>query len=106
MEAYKRGSHTVWDCKYHLVWITNYRHPVVAGDVGIRYRELLRETARGVMVCESAEWRTDPALSRTLKPPPFRRWSVHIVRIRYRHRAGQRNRRALGEGNARRHPRQ
>ena len=20
MEAYKRGSHTVWDCKYHLVW--------------------------------------------------------------------------------------
>ena len=25
----------------------------------------------------SAEWRTDPALSRNLKPPPFRRWSVH-----------------------------
>jgi hypothetical protein len=21
MEAYKRGSHTVWDCKYHLVWV-------------------------------------------------------------------------------------
>jgi hypothetical protein len=26
---------------------------------------------------KSAEWRTDPALSRNLKPPPFRRWSVH-----------------------------
>ena len=26
MEAYKRGSHTVWDCKYHLVWVTKYRY--------------------------------------------------------------------------------
>jgi urease accessory protein len=25
----------------------------------------------------SAERRTDPALSRNLKPPPFRRWSIH-----------------------------
>src|SRR5450755_2681474 len=46
MEAYKRGSHTVWDCKYHLVWVTKYRYPVLGGDVGTRCRELLRETAR------------------------------------------------------------
>jgi len=45
MEAYKRGSHTVWDCKYHLVWVTKYRHSVLGGDVGLRCRELLRETA-------------------------------------------------------------
>src|SRR6195256_882956 len=29
-----------------LVWITKYRSPVLGGDVGIRCRELLRETAR------------------------------------------------------------
>ena len=46
MESYKRGSHTVWDCKYHLVWETNYRYAVLGGDVGLRCRELLRETAR------------------------------------------------------------
>src|ERR1700692_934049 len=46
MEAYKGGSHTVWDCKYHLVWVTKYRYPVLGGDVGIRCQELLRETAR------------------------------------------------------------
>ena len=45
MEAYKRGSHTVWDCEYHLVWVTKYRHSVLGGDVGLRCRELLRETA-------------------------------------------------------------
>ena len=25
----------------------------------------------------SAGWRTDPALSRNSKPPPFRRWRIH-----------------------------
>jgi hypothetical protein len=62
MEAYNSGSHTVWDFKYHLVWVTKYRYPVLGGDVGVRCRELLQE---------SAEWRTDPALSRNLKPPPL-----------------------------------
>ena len=46
MENYKSGSHTVWDCKYHIVWITKYRHAVLTGDVGQRCRELLREIAR------------------------------------------------------------
>jgi putative transposase len=46
MEDYKRGSHTFWDCKYHLVWTTKYRYSVLGGDVGVRCRELLREIAR------------------------------------------------------------
>ena len=46
MEDYKRGSHTVWDCKYPLVWTTKYRYEVLGGDVGQRCRELLREIAR------------------------------------------------------------
>ena len=41
MKDYKSGSHAVWDCKYHLVWITKYRYPVLVGDVGERARELL-----------------------------------------------------------------
>jgi putative transposase len=46
MKDYKRGSHTLWDCKYHLVWVTKYRCAVLVGDVGLRCRELLREIAR------------------------------------------------------------
>src|SRR5262249_12068897 len=46
MESYKRGSHTVWDCKYHIVWVAKYRFPILGGDVGQRCRELIRETAR------------------------------------------------------------
>src|SRR5260370_37355902 len=46
METAKSGSHTIWDCKYHLVWVTKYRYPVLVGDVGLRARELLRVISR------------------------------------------------------------
>jgi putative transposase len=46
MQDYKRGAHTVWDCKYHIVWITKYRYPILTGEIGERCRELLREIAR------------------------------------------------------------
>jgi REP element-mobilizing transposase RayT len=46
MESYKRGSHSVWDCKYHIVWVAKYGFPILGGDVGERCRELIRETAR------------------------------------------------------------
>ena len=46
MQDYKHGSHTVWDCKYHLVWTTKYRYDVLTGDIGLRCRELLREISR------------------------------------------------------------
>ena len=46
MRDLKRGSHTIWDCKYHLVWVTKYRYPILTGDVGERARHLLREIAR------------------------------------------------------------
>lgn len=47
MEDYPCGSHTAWDCKYHLARTTTYLDPVLLSDVGLRCRELLRETSRG-----------------------------------------------------------
>ena len=46
MQAHRRSSHAVWDCKYHIAWITKYRYSILTGDVGLRARELLREIAR------------------------------------------------------------
>jgi len=50
MADYKSGSHTVWDCKYHLVFTTKYRYPVLVGEVALRCRELIREIARSVEI--------------------------------------------------------
>ena len=46
MEHYRKSSHTTYDLKYHLVWITKYRKAVLSGDVAKRARELIREICR------------------------------------------------------------
>ena len=46
MEHYRKSSHTVYDIKYHLVWITKYRKPILKGDIAYRARELISETLR------------------------------------------------------------
>jgi len=46
MENYRKGSHTLYDLKFHLVWITKYRKQVLKGAVAERVRELIREICK------------------------------------------------------------
>ena len=39
----EKTSHTTFDLKYHLVWITKYRKPILEGKIAYRVRELIRE---------------------------------------------------------------
>ena len=41
---YRYGSHTVFQIEYHFVWVTKYRYKVLSGEVGLRVRELVRQT--------------------------------------------------------------
>ena len=41
--ALRRGSHSVYDTQYHLVWAPKYRKKILTGVVGERIRELLFE---------------------------------------------------------------
>jgi putative transposase len=36
MTEYRRGSHTIFDIQYHLVWVTKYRYQVLTGEVAVR----------------------------------------------------------------------
>lgn len=31
MVEYHKSSHSIWDVKYHVVWITKYRYKVLRG---------------------------------------------------------------------------
>ena len=42
MEHYRKSSHCTYDIKYHIVWITKYRKPVLRGPIAERTRELIR----------------------------------------------------------------
>ncbi len=46
MEHYRTGPHTRFDLKYHFVWVTKYRKQILAGAVGVRLRDLIREICR------------------------------------------------------------
>jgi len=46
MQNYRTTSHSVYDLKYHLVWITKYRKKVLYGQVAERLRDLLREICK------------------------------------------------------------
>lgn len=49
MQNYRKSSHYMYDIKYHLVWITKYRKPVIIGKIAVRTRELIR------IICQSNE---------------------------------------------------
>jgi putative transposase len=48
--SYRKTAHSVYDLKYHIVWITKYRKPILRGEVGKRVRELLRQTCASLDV--------------------------------------------------------
>ena len=46
MKDYKSTWHAIYDCKYHIVWITKYRYAVLWWEIWERCRELVREIAK------------------------------------------------------------
>ena len=49
MSTYRKGSHSLFDLKLHVVWITKYRKPVLSGEAGQRLRDIIRR------ICEELE---------------------------------------------------
>ncbi|MBU0494692.1 MAG: IS200/IS605 family transposase [Chloroflexi bacterium] len=48
--SYRKTAHSVYDLKYHVVWITKYRKPVLRGEIAVRLRELVRQTCASLDV--------------------------------------------------------
>tara|TARA_Y100000294_G_scaffold72004_1_gene68105 strand:- start:83 stop:511 length:429 start_codon:yes stop_codon:yes gene_type:complete len=43
MRSFERLAHSVWECKYHIVWCSKYRYRVLKGDVGVGVRDIIRQ---------------------------------------------------------------
>jgi len=43
MKEYRKSSHCIYDLKYHIVWITKYRKPVLTEEIGKRVRDIVRQ---------------------------------------------------------------
>ena len=49
MSRYRKGSHTVYDIQFHLVWATKYRYRILSGKIAHRARDVLR------LVCQKLD---------------------------------------------------
>ena len=47
MVEYRKNGHSVWDVKYHVIWVTKYRYKVLRGEIAERTRDLLRQICQG-----------------------------------------------------------
>jgi putative transposase len=45
MKDYNSLSHSVWDCKYHIVWIPKYRIKKLYGEVARYLGEIFHKLA-------------------------------------------------------------
>jgi putative transposase len=56
MAEYIHEGHSIYDIKYHIVWVTKYRYKILTKRIGERLRELLRQgcTARGITIVEGS----------------------------------------------------
>jgi len=46
MDSYRTSSHSRYSLKYHFVWVTKYRKPLLTGAVSLRVRDLVREVCQ------------------------------------------------------------
>jgi len=42
MSRFRRLSHTVWHCKYHIAWVPKYRLRILEGEIAIEISNCIR----------------------------------------------------------------
>ena len=92
MKNYRKTSHSVYDIKYHFVWITKYRKPVLHGEVAIRLRELIREICKAMDIEIIKGHVSKDHVHLLLSVPPYISASDVMKRIK-----GKTSRKLLGE---------
>ena len=65
MSSFNKLAHSVWKCKYHIVWCPKYRYKVLHGAIGTSIREIMRQ------LCE---WKKIEIVEGSVQPD-----HVHLV---------------------------
>jgi len=41
MSRFRKLTHAIWHCQYHMVWVPKYRYRVLEGEIGLEVRTCL-----------------------------------------------------------------
>jgi putative transposase len=92
MKNYRKTSHSVYDIKYHLVWITKYRKPFLSGVIATRLRELIREICNAMDIEIIKGHISKDHVHLFVSVPPYHSVSTVLKRVK-----GKTSRRLLSE---------
>ena len=55
-DKYHRQSHSTYDCRYHIVWVTKYRFKIINKEVEIALKWIIKETCdwKGIEILAGA----------------------------------------------------
>ena len=59
MSRFRKLSHSIWHCQYHIVWVPEYRHRILTGSVGHEVENCIRAFSDQKQV-EIVEMRVQP----------------------------------------------
>ena len=88
----RKTAHSVYDLKYHIVWITKYRKPILRGAIGKRVRELIRQTCASLDVSIEKGPVAQDHVPLLVSVPPNQSVSEMVKRLK-----GRRSRKMLQE---------
>lgn len=56
MDNYNKSSHSIYDIKYHIIWVTKYRYKVLQRPIAERLRDLIRQgcEARNIVILQGS----------------------------------------------------
>lgn len=54
MSRFRKLSHTLWHCQYHIVWVPKYRYRILKGEIGVEVERCIRAFSER-MKCEIVE---------------------------------------------------
>ena len=59
MSRFRKLSHAIWHCQYHIVWVPKYRLRILTGDVGAEVGRCIRAFCEHLK-CEVVELNVQP----------------------------------------------
>jgi putative transposase len=84
MMSYRKTAHSVYDLKYHIVWVRKYGKAVLRGQLAIRTRELIRQTGASLDVYILSGHGATDHIHLLVSVPPQLAVSVLVQRLKGR----------------------
>ena len=80
---YQKWSHSTYDLRYHLVWITKYRKKVLNEKIRARLEEIIRKTCEKMRVTIIEIWFEEDHVHMYIRIPPTKMISQVVQQIKW-----------------------